>query len=66
MSVSDYNRLIGRIDQPRNDQLVFRRPLTGFAVGRDDADVFVDGAAGGADSRGSRVHEDHYHDEPRI
>ena len=36
--------------------------LTAFAVGLDDADVFVDGAAGGADFDGSRVHENHYHD----
>ncbi len=36
--------------------------LTAFAVGFDDADVFVDGAAGGADFHGSRVHENHYHD----
>ena len=36
--------------------------LTAFAVGFDDADVFVDGAAGGADFHGSRVHESHYHD----
>src|SRR4051812_48627764 len=40
--------------------------LTGFAVGLDDADVFVDGAAFGADSHGSRVHENHYHDEFRT
>src|SRR5260370_18014405 len=33
-----------------------------FAVGFDDADVFVDGAAGGADFHGSRVHENYYHD----
>ena len=37
--------------------------LAAFAVGFDDADVFVDGAAGGADFHGSRVHESHYHDE---
>ena len=37
--------------------------LAAFAVGFDDADVFVDGAAGGADFHGSRVHENHYHDE---
>ena len=37
--------------------------LAVFAVGLDDADVFVDGAAGGADFDGSRVHENHYHDE---
>ena len=37
--------------------------LTAFAVGFDDADVFIDGAAGGADFDGSRVHENHYHDE---
>ena len=36
--------------------------LTVFAVGLDDADVFVDGAAFGADFDGSRVHENHYHD----
>ena len=36
--------------------------LAGFAVGLDDADVFVDGAAGGADVHGSRVHENYYHD----
>src|SRR5262245_29869947 len=36
--------------------------LTAFAVGFDDADVFVDGAAFGADFHGSRVHENHYHD----
>src|SRR5262249_39214201 len=36
--------------------------LTAFAVGFDDADVFVDGAALGADFHGSRVHENHYHD----
>src|ERR1700680_2955470 len=40
--------------------------LTAFAVGFDDADVFVDGAAGGADFHGSRVHENHYHDGLRI
>jgi hypothetical protein len=40
--------------------------LTAFAVGFDDADVFVDGAAGGADFHGSRVHENHYHDGVRI
>src|SRR4051794_9160135 len=39
--------------------------LAAFAVGLDDADVFVDGAAGGADFHGSRVHEDYYHDESR-
>ena len=39
--------------------------LAAFAVGFDDADVFVDGAAGGADFDGSRVHENHYHDESR-
>jgi hypothetical protein len=39
--------------------------LSAFAVGFDDADVFVDGAAGGADFHGSRVHANHYHDEPR-
>ena len=39
--------------------------LAVFAVGFDDADVFVDGAAGGADFDGSRVHENHYHDELR-
>ena len=39
--------------------------LAAFAVGFDDADVFVDGAAGGADFHGSRVHENHYHDESR-
>jgi hypothetical protein len=37
--------------------------LTAVAVGFDDADIFVDGAAGGADFDGSRVHENHYHDE---
>ena len=37
--------------------------LTALAVGLDDTDVFVDGAAGGADFDGSRVHESHYHDE---
>ena len=37
--------------------------LTVFAVGFDDADVFVDGAAGRADLDGSRVHENQYHDE---
>jgi hypothetical protein len=37
--------------------------LTVFAVGFDDADVFVDGAAGGADFDGSRVHAIQYHDE---
>ena len=37
--------------------------LAAFAVGLDDADVFVDGAAGGADFHGSRVHENHYHDD---
>src|SRR4051794_26290873 len=31
--------------------------LTVLAVGLDDADVFVDGAAGGADFDGPRVHE---------
>ena len=36
--------------------------LTAFAVGLDDTDVFVDGAAFGADFHGSRVHENHYHD----
>jgi hypothetical protein len=36
--------------------------LAVFAVGFDDADIFVDGAAGGADFHGSRVHENHYHD----
>ncbi len=36
--------------------------LTAFAVGLDDTDVFVDGAAFGADFDGSRVHENHYHD----
>src|SRR5512142_3085959 len=36
--------------------------LTACAVGFDDADVFIDGAAGGADFHGSRVHENHYHD----
>ncbi|HMB06441.1 MAG TPA: hypothetical protein VKP69_22245 [Isosphaeraceae bacterium] len=39
--------------------------LAGFAVGFDDADLFVDGSAGGADFHGSRVHENHYHDESR-
>src|SRR5512135_1382041 len=39
--------------------------LAAFAVGFDDADVFVDGAAGGADFHSSRVHENHYHDESR-
>jgi hypothetical protein len=37
--------------------------LAAFAVGFDDADVFVDGTAGGADFDGSRVHARHYHDE---
>ncbi len=36
--------------------------LSAFTVGLDDADVFVDGAAGGADFDGSRVHENKYHD----
>src|SRR3954449_3548314 len=36
--------------------------LTAFAVGFDDADILVDGAAFGADFHGSRVHENHYHD----
>ncbi len=36
--------------------------LAVFAVGLDDADVFVESAAGGADFHGSRVHENHYHD----
>ena len=36
--------------------------LAVFAVGLDDADVFVERAAGGADFHGSRVHENHYHD----
>src|SRR5262249_26309949 len=36
--------------------------LTAIAVGFDDADVFVDGTALGADFHGSRVHENHYHD----
>ena len=36
--------------------------LTVLAVGFDDADVFVDGAAGGADFDGSWIHENHYHD----
>src|ERR1700680_665172 len=40
--------------------------LTAFAVGFDDADIFVDGAAGGADFHGSRVHENHYHDMSRV
>ena len=39
--------------------------LAAFAVGLDDADVFVDGAAGGADFDGSRVHENNYHDGNR-
>jgi hypothetical protein len=39
--------------------------LAAFAVGFDDADVLVDGAAGGADFHGSRVHENYYHDESR-
>ena len=38
--------------------------LAAVAVGFDDADIFVDGAAGGADFDGSRVHENYYHDEP--
>src|SRR5262249_26354811 len=37
--------------------------LAAVAVGFDDADVFMDRAAGGADFHGSRVHENHYHDE---
>ena len=36
--------------------------LAVLAVGFDDADVFVDGAAGGADFDGSGIHENHYHD----
>jgi hypothetical protein len=36
--------------------------LTAVAIGFDDADIFVDGTAGRADSDGSRVHENHYHD----
>src|SRR4051812_19806223 len=36
--------------------------LTAVAVSLDDADVFVDGAALGANFDGSRVHENHYHD----
>ena len=39
--------------------------LPAFAVGFDDADVFVDGAAGGAGFHGSGVHENHYHDESK-
>src|SRR4051812_28480159 len=39
--------------------------LAGFAIGLDDADVFVDGAAGGADFPGPRVHGNHYHDRNR-
>ena len=37
--------------------------LAALAVGFDDADVFVDGAVGGADVHGSRVQENHDHDE---
>ena len=37
-----------------------------LAVGFDDADVFVDGAAGGADFDGSGVHAIHYHDELSV
>ena len=40
--------------------------LTALAVGFDDADVFVDGAAGRADFDGSRVHGNQYHDESRM
>ncbi|MBV8231098.1 MAG: hypothetical protein JO329_14020, partial [Planctomycetaceae bacterium] len=36
--------------------------LAAVAVGFDDADVFVDSAAGGADFHSSRVHENYYHD----
>jgi hypothetical protein len=36
------------------------------SVGLDDADVFVDGAAAGADFDGSRVHENPYHDALRL
>jgi hypothetical protein len=36
--------------------------LTAFAVGLDDTDVFIDGAAFRANFHGSRVHENHYHD----
>ncbi len=43
----------------RNDALL---DLTAFAVGLDDADVFVDGAAAGADFDGSGVHKADYHD----
>jgi hypothetical protein len=43
-----------------NDALL---DLAAVAVGFDDADGLVDGAAGGADFHGSWVHENHYHDE---
>jgi hypothetical protein len=36
--------------------------LSAVAVGLDDADIFVDGAAGRADFDGSGVHEKQYHD----
>src|SRR5262249_15333275 len=36
--------------------------LAAFADGFDDADILMDGAAGGADFDGPRVHENHYHD----
>jgi hypothetical protein len=39
--------------------------LAAVTVGFDDADLFVDGAAGGADFDGARVHESDYHDETR-
>ena len=39
--------------------------LAALAVGFDDTDVFVESAAGGADFHGSRVHENHDHDESR-
>ncbi len=37
--------------------------LVAVAGGCDDADVFVDSAAGGADSHSSRAHANNYHDE---
>jgi hypothetical protein len=40
--------------------------LAALAVGLDDADVFVDGAATGADFDGPGVHEDDYHDRACV
>jgi len=37
--------------------------LAAFTVGFDDADVFIDSAAGGADFHSSGVHAVNYHDE---